>query len=497
MKMKVQDKTIAARYQAFLSLSTEAIWRFELEEPIDITLPVKKQIDLMYEHAYLAECNDAMAKMYGLKKASQIEGKRLGELLIRNDENIAYLTAFISHKYRLLDAFSIEPDVKRNEKYFLNNLFGVVEKKKLVRAWGTQRDITDHKKASDLLQYQAQILESISDAVISIDMEYHIKTWNKGAEKLYGWKAREVLGKKIYEVIPATFSSGKRQNVFDELMRVGSWSGEVQQTRKDKKMITIMGSCSLIKNNKGEPIGIVAINRNITDRIQQEKRKDDFISMASHELKTPVTSLKLYSQLLQRQMQSIATLPMQTSLSKMDTQINRLIVLINDLLDISKIQIGKLELRNETFSLYQVVHDVVESLQGTSSHRIEVRGKKSLMLYADQDRIAQVLINFLTNAIKYSPHADRIVVQIRKSGANVVVSVQDFGIGIDKDDQKKIFDRFYQVTSTTKSAAAGLGIGLYISQEIIKRYNGKIWVKSEKGKGSLFSFSLPLLEKKS
>ena len=131
-------------------------------------------------------------------------------------------------------------------------------------------------------------------------------------------------------------------------------------------------------------------------------------------------------------------------------------------------------------------------------HRVLLdKGKKSLMLYADQDRIAQVLINFLTNAIKYSPHADRIVVQIRKSGASVVVSVQDFGIGIDKDDQKKIFDRFYQVTSTTKSAAAGLGIGLYISQEIIKRYNGKIWVKSEKGKGSLFSFSLPLLEKKS
>ncbi len=495
-KKDITEKDITKRYQAFLSLSSEAIWRFDLKEPIDIQLPLKNQIDLIYKYAYLAECNDAMARMYGLKKASEIEGKRLDELLLRNKENVTYLTNFIKNKYRLVDAASVEVDTQGQEKYFLNNLFGVIKKGKIYSAWGTQRDITEQKKIEQTLLYQAQTLESVTDALITVDMKYRIQSWNKGAEKLYGWKTREVMYKYIYDIIPATFSSGSRASSLEHMLKKGSWSGEVKQSHKDGRILNISGIASLIKNSKGEAVGIVAVNRDITERVEQERRKDEFISMASHELKTPVTSLKLYTQLLQKQIEKKGKEAVSVSLTKMNAQINRLSNLISDLLDISKIQTGKLEFRNDHFSLQEVIADITESLQAVSDHTIIVKDNGKVTLFGDRDRIAQVIINLLTNAIKYSPETSNIVISIYKGKDSVEVSIRDYGIGIAKKDQEKIFDRFYQVTSENRGPATGLGIGLYISNEIIKRYQGKMWVNSSLGKGTTFTFSLPYSSKK-
>jgi two-component system CheB/CheR fusion protein len=220
--------------------------------------------------------------------------------------------------------------------------------------------------------------------------------------------------------------------------------------------------------------------------------RNDFISLASHELKTPITSLKMYIQALDRQYAKQGEMSLQTFFAKIDRQINKLSLLINDLLDISKIQHGKLEFSMDAIDLTSLVKDTVDAVQEMArKHTITVEGEIKKKVYADQDRIYQVLTNLLTNAIKYSPKADNVIVRLVPEKEAAVVTVQDFGIGIDSNQQKKIFNQFYRVENTEQQTFPGLGMGLYISQEIIKRHNGLMRVVSSKGEGSQFTFTLP------
>lgn len=230
----------------------------------------------------------------------------------------------------------------------------------------------------------------------------------------------------------------------------------------------------------------------VSERKELEERKDDFISMASHELKTPVTSMKLYTQLLQKEFAAQGNTRAQTIFSKFNGQIDRLNGLISDLLDISRITAGKLAFREGMFDITAVVKEIVTSLAASEVHHtIQVKGQIKGLVYGDSDRIGQVFINLLTNAIKYSPDSKKIIVRLRKQKKTVVVSVQDFGIGISKEQRERIFDRFYQAANAHEGTYPGLGIGLYIASQIIKRHRGRISVESIEGKGSTFTFTLP------
>ena len=232
-------------------------------------------------------------------------------------------------------------------------------------------------------------------------------------------------------------------------------------------------------------------------RLYQEAQKairvrDDFISIASHELRTPVTSLKLYIAVLQKQLAGLGEENVAHSLSKMDAQLNKLTLLIKDLLNVSRIELGRLDYQENLFDLNTVVKETVEQIQPTMrKHHIRVEGQVNRRVWGDKDRIGQVITNLLTNAIKYSPQADSIVVRLASTDEAAVVSVQDFGIGIEQEHLQAIFERFYRVTDPDEKTYPGLGIGLYISHEIIKRHGGTLLVKSEKGCGSVFSFTLP------
>ncbi|MES2436751.1 MAG: ATP-binding protein [Patescibacteria group bacterium] len=220
--------------------------------------------------------------------------------------------------------------------------------------------------------------------------------------------------------------------------------------------------------------------------------RDEFISVASHELKTPVTSLKMYTQVILEQMKRKGEDQMIIPLKKMETQINKLTLLIDDLLNISKLQLGKLEFHEEFFDLQEVVVDTIESVQASSiQHKITIKGTLTKKVWGDKYRIAQVITNLLTNAIKYSPEAHKVVVHVGETKHNAEITVQDYGIGITKEQQKKIFTRFYRVSGPEARTFPGLGIGLYISSEIVRRHHGKIDVKSIKGKGSKFCFTMP------
>lgn len=229
-------------------------------------------------------------------------------------------------------------------------------------------------------------------------------------------------------------------------------------------------------------------------RKELEQRKDEFISMASHELRTPLTVLKGFTQLLQRRVKRLDDGESIRFLDRMSTQLDKLTRLVGDLLDISKMQKGQLDYRMQPFDLLALAQEVVENVQATTqTHHLILQKAAEACILGDRERIGQVLINLLANAIKYSPDADQVIVQVETEGTDVLVSVQDFGIGIDEAYHEKIFERFYQVNAPVEKTYPGLGIGLYIAAEIIKRHSGHLRLKSCKGKGSTFTFCLPLL----
>jgi PAS domain S-box-containing protein len=236
---------------------------------------------------------------------------------------------------------------------------------------------------------------------------------------------------------------------------------------------------------------VAGSTRDITTRKQLESQKDDFIGIVSHELKTPVTSIKAFTQVLQNRFTRVGDEKSAALLGKMDAQINKLTSLIRDLLDVTKIEGGQLQFNEGFFSFDELVDDVIEEIQHSANkYTIEKQGATNKTIYGDKDRIEQVIINFLTNAIKYSPHAGKIIVKSFSEKGHVTLCVQDFGVGIPKENLQQVFERFYRVSGN--ETIPGIGLGLYISAEIIRRQGGTIWVESELGKGSTFCFSLPV-----
>ncbi|GHO45733.1 hypothetical protein KSX_38960 [Ktedonospora formicarum] len=225
-------------------------------------------------------------------------------------------------------------------------------------------------------------------------------------------------------------------------------------------------------------------------RKELEQRKDDFISMASHELRNPLTALKLQTTLLHRQLgkQGLQA----SALSSMETQINKVTRLVEELLDVSKIKAGGLEYVRESVDLDALLGEIVSTMQQTHlSHRIQVHGAVQTNLMADRDRLGQVFTNLISNAIKYSPGAETVEIDLSTSENAVTIRVKDYGLGIPREQRDKIFDRFYRVTDPKQKATHGLGMGLYIVAEIVKHYGGTITVESEPGKGSTFQVMLP------
>lgn len=280
--------------------------------------------------------------------------------------------------------------------------------------------------------------------------------------------------------------------------RGGEGQSRFRWVKKNGQDVWVEAHTRVVKNAKGKAIGMRGVVIDISELKRLEQRKDDFITIASHELKTPITTLKLFTQVLAKRLPANSAVDIKKPVERINSQLDRLTKLINDLLDVSKIQAGKLEFNYQRFDINELVHDVVDTMQRLSdTHAIQMNGTVSRNVTADRDRIEQVLINLLTNALKYSPEANRVVVHLSSSPREITVAVQDFGIGIPASEHDKIFGRFYRGQSHSRDTYPGLGIGLYISAQIIARHGGKVWVESKKNKGSTFFFSLPVTPRKS
>ncbi len=291
-------------------------------------------------------------------------------------------------------------------------------------------------------------------------------------------------------------------------MRAFALDGEYLFKKIDDTLAHVLIRSATIKDEFGQPTKVIGSILNISERfsneemnrkaqIEQMRQKDEFISIASHEIKTPITIIKSYSQIIKKETRKEIYHNSALSIyaERIQKQSDKLLKLVENLLDISRISIGKMTVYPEVFDLVKLLDQTIEELDvGTFSHRIETVGDSPLLVYADKFRIGQVLTNLISNAIKYSPGADRVIISYFKNLQNntATVSIKDFGKGIAKADQVKLFQKFHRIVDLNKNKISGTGLGLNIAMEIMKEHGSIINLSSEPGKGSVFSFDLPL-----
>lgn len=245
---------------------------------------------------------------------------------------------------------------------------------------------------------------------------------------------------------------------------------------------------------KNQDVQAIVFNiRDVSARVEMEQQKQDFLTMVSHELRTPVTSLKVLAHILQEKFFAKPEEENTMLLTKLNEQTNKLMRIINDIIDINKLDIKQLPYHLTLFRLDNTINNVIADLNRIAlTHEIVKGNFEQVEIVGDQDRIVQLLTNLILNAIKYSPGADKVFITLRQENGNAVFSIKDEGIGIDMSESEKIFQRFYRSSKNNVRTYPGFGIGLYVSLEIIKAHDGKIWVESKPGEGSVFYFSIPL-----
>jgi len=263
----------------------------------------------------------------------------------------------------------------------------------------------------------------------------------------------------------------------------------------DKKLRWVRAKGKVLFNDKDQPVRFIGSVLDITDKKMDEQRKNDFIGMVSHELKTPLTSVKAYVQMLGVVAGEQNNSFFSESLERVEKQVNKMNAMINGFLNVSRLESGKIHLHKRIFNLNDIVSETIGEIRLASSNdNISFVPCAPVLILADAEKIGHVISNFLSNALKYSPAGSMVDVKCGISHGYAQLSVKDQGIGIDPQDIDRLFERFYRVSSQETERISGFGIGLYLSAEIIKRHNGKIWVESEKGKGSTFYFTLPIVE---
>jgi PAS domain S-box-containing protein len=354
-------------------------------------------------------------------------------------------------------------------------------------------DITDLKKAEERSAKLAAIVESSDDAIISKTLDGIITSWNHAAERIYGYTEEEMLGQSIFKLIPedryeeepqiiARLKQGERVEHF-----------ETKRVTREGRLVDFSLTISPIRDSEGVITGISKIARDISERKQDEVRKNDFIGMVSHELKTPLTSLTAIVQMANQKLKNSEDPFLAGAMEKANTQVKRMSTMINGFLNISRLESGKIHIDKQRFNIDQLLREVVEETKLTvSSHEVLLSPCGELEIYADRDKISSVIFNLVSNAIKYSPKGKLVQLSCESKGNEVLVSVTDEGMGIKPADIAHVFDRYYRVQTNHTLHISGFGIGLYLSAEIIGRHDGKIWAESESGKGSTFFFTLPI-----
>jgi PAS domain S-box-containing protein len=346
-------------------------------------------------------------------------------------------------------------------------------------------------------------LESMADALFLVDSQGRIVEANKAVLTLFGLEAASMPTEiqRIIGLLDLRRPDGSAV-VWDELPSWRALSGETVREEEflarhsNGELLHISVTASPVVTEVGRaPELAVVVLRDLTALKRLERMRDEFLSTAAHELRTPITTIKGYAQLLDRWTPGGHEPREGKAFRILNRQSDRLTQLVQELLEVSRLQLGRLALRRQRFELGELVADVLERMQGVSSrHQLVLHQQGLVFVDADRERIDQVLVNLLDNAIKYSPEGGDIEVWVAIREGMGMVSIQDPGMGIPKERQGQLFERFYRAHAGLESDRGGMGIGLHLSEQIVQRHGGRIWFESEPGKGSTFSFSLALAQ---
>lgn len=353
--------------------------------------------------------------------------------------------------------------------------------------------ISAYQTAEERGAVLAAIVDSSDDAIVSKDLNSIITSWNPSAERIFGYTALEMIGQSILKLIP-TDRQGEEPMILSKLKageRVEHF--ETERLHKDGHLIHVSLTISPVKDRHGKIIGLSKIARDITDKKLEEQRKYDFIAIVSHELKTPLTSVKSYIQLALAKAKEREDKFAVNVLSRAELQTSKMTTMIQDYLNVSKLEQGKMTLSLTEFSLKDFMEEVIsDALILAPNHLLSYSGCPDVELYVDRDKICQVMMNLLSNASKYSSNGSTIKVECSLEQGQIHFSVADQGIGISKTDQVRLFERFYRVDNKSTMQVSGFGIGLYLVAEILKLHGSSMKLISKPGEGSIFSFSLPI-----
>src|SRR5260221_451844 len=368
----------------------------------------------------------------------------------------------------------------------------------IVKWFGTNTDIDDQKRIEEALRQSQARIRALTDSnligIVSNEGEEEvIVEANEAFLQMTGYTQEDIDRRTLARArITLPEDAPLFERARQELAAHGQHAPfETELVCKDGSRLPILARAVTFQDL---PRQFVAFMLDNSARKELERRKDDFINMASHELRNPLTILKLQTTLLHRQLTKQGLQDVAPALSNMQTQINAITRLVEELLDVSKIQAGQLEYRQETGDLDALLQEITDTTQQTHpSHTILVHGAVQASLLGDRDRLGEVFTNLLSNAIKYSPDAQIVEMDLSASPETATVPVRDHRLGIPREQREKIFERFYRAAGPQQRAIPGLGMGLYIVAEIIERHGGTIVVDSEVGKGSTFTVTLPLM----
>ena len=315
---------------------------------------------------------------------------------------------------------------------------------------------------------------------------------NQKLVEMLGYNEGELTGKALQQILQPGGTLNLHKQYEEMMKEKRPLETEITLVRKDGSSFWSRISIAPLSSAPDVPQTSVAVVLDISERKALEKLKDEFIAVASHELKTPVTSIKGYAEMLRGSLQETKDESNALLAGKLDGQVDRLISLIRDLLDTSKIAEGQLSLRPEIFDLNELILERVAELQQTAPlHQVTFTPGDLKPIEADRDRVGQVLNNLVSNAIRYSPAGGPVHLKSFDNGNSVQISVEDKGLGIPVSLRDKLFDRFFRVSHEGSATFPGMGLGLYISAEIVKHHGGTITLEGEEGKGTTFLVNLP------
>ncbi|MEO6870275.1 MAG: PAS domain-containing sensor histidine kinase, partial [Ginsengibacter sp.] len=367
------------------------------------------------------------------------------------------------------------------------------ENGKPIAAVAVNRDITERKKSEEKIAASENQFRTFADSIQNLAWIANSEGWrywyNQQWYDYSGTTQKEMEGWGWQKIHHPDHIEKAVEFVKDAVKKNEAFELTIPLRRHDGEYHWFLTRAYPVKDANGNIDRWIGTNTDINEQKINEHKKDEFISIASHEMKTPLTTAKGYIELLQLSLKE----KNQTAVyaAKANQALQRLHNLVTELLDASKIQNGQLTYTITTFDFNEMVDEIIDNFQlSAKNHIIEKSGKCEHLVTGDRGRLQQVLINLFSNAVKYSPMADKVIVEVKDLGNKIQLSVQDFGVGISGKHLDKIFDRYYRVHENAIHFQ-GLGIGLYISNNIIERHNGIMWAESEVEKGSTIYFSLP------